>query len=82
MSPQELIHSINNQLTIVMGRADLLSHAQVNEETQHVCLEIRKAAGKLNHLLRQYMDISQSNHANMKAAIPPGNNLPTTPRKY
>lgn len=63
MSAQELIHSINNQLTVVLGRAEMLSQAQVNEETQRVCLEIRTAAGKLNHLLRQYMDISKSNQA-------------------
>jgi len=30
MSSQELIHSINNQLTVLIGRADLLSKAQVN----------------------------------------------------
>jgi len=61
MSSQELIHSINNQLTVVMGKAELLSQAPVNEETQRMCLEIRMAAGKLNHLLRQY--ISHSNQA-------------------
>ena len=63
MSSQELIHSINNQLTVVMGKAELLSHAPVNEETQRMCLEIRAAAGKLNHLLRQYMNISHANQA-------------------
>jgi signal transduction histidine kinase len=63
MSSQELIHSINNQLTVVMGRAELLSNAPVNEETQRVCLEIRTAAGKLNLLLQQYMNISHTNQA-------------------
>jgi two-component sensor histidine kinase len=63
MSSQELIHSIKNQLTVVLGRADLLSRAEVDEETQHACLEIRSAARKLDWLLRQYMDGSLSNRA-------------------
>ena len=63
MSSQELIHSIKNQLTIVLGRADLLSRAPMDEETQRACLEIRAAAKKLDWLLRQYIDCSPSERA-------------------
>jgi hypothetical protein len=63
MSSQELVHSIKNQLTVVLGRADLLSRAPVDADTQRACLEIRAAAKKLDWLLRQYMDGSFSNRA-------------------
>jgi len=63
MSSQELIHSINNQLTILIGRADLLSNSEVNEETQRACLELKAAAGKLNRLIREYMDKSLTHKA-------------------
>jgi two-component sensor histidine kinase len=63
MSSQELVHSIKNQLTVVLGRADLLSRAHVDEETKRACLEIRTAAKKLDWLLRQYVDCSLSDRA-------------------
>jgi hypothetical protein len=63
MSSQELIHSINNQLTILMGRAELLSKAPVSAETQRACLELKTAAGNLNRLLREYMDKSLAHKA-------------------
>jgi hypothetical protein len=64
MSSRELIHSINNQLTILIGRADLLSQAEVSAETQRACLELKAAAGKLNRLIREYMDKSLAHKAN------------------
>lgn len=64
MSSKELIHSINNQLTVVMGRAELLSRAPLNEETQRACIEIRAAAGNLNRLIREYMHDSLANTGN------------------
>lgn len=63
MSSQELIHSINNQLTILIGRADLLSKAEVNAEAQRACLELKTAAGNLNRLIREYMDKSLADKA-------------------
>lgn len=63
MSSQELIHSINNQLTILIGRADLLSKAELNAETQRACLELKAAAGKLNRLIQEYMDKSLTHRA-------------------
>lgn len=64
MSSRELIHSINNELTIVLGRAEMLSCAPVNEETQRACHEIKMAAGKLNQLLREYMRHSRVHNGN------------------
>jgi len=64
MSSRELIHSINNELTIVLGRAEMLSCAPVNEETQRACKEIKTAAGKLNRLLREYMRDARTYHGN------------------
>jgi hypothetical protein len=61
MSSKELIHSINNQLTVVMGRAELLSRAPLNEESQRACTEIRAAAGNLHRLIHEYMHDSPSN---------------------
>jgi two-component sensor histidine kinase len=63
MSSQELVHSIKNQLTIVLGRAELLSGAHVDEQTQRASLEIRTAARKLSSLLQQYIDSSLSERA-------------------
>jgi hypothetical protein len=63
MPSEELIHSINNQLTILIGRADLLSKAEVNAEAQRACLELKAAAGNLNRLIREYMDKSLANKA-------------------
>jgi hypothetical protein len=63
MSSQELIHSINNQLTILIGRADLLSKAELNAETQRACLELKAAAGNLSRLIREYVDRSLANKA-------------------
>jgi hypothetical protein len=63
MSSQELIHSINNQLTILIGRADLLSKAELNAETQRACLELKAAAGNLNRLIREYVDRSLAHKA-------------------
>jgi signal transduction histidine kinase len=64
MSSKELIHSINNQLTVVMGRAELLSRAPLNEESQRACVEIRAAAGNLNRLIREYMHNAQPDNGN------------------
>jgi signal transduction histidine kinase len=61
MSSKELIHSINNQLTVVMGRAELLSRAPLNEETQRACTEIKAAAGNLHRLISEYVHNSLAN---------------------
>ncbi len=55
---QDLIHSINNELTVVIGRAELLSREPLNDANRRACCEIRTAAGNLHRLLREYLHSS------------------------
>jgi len=48
---KELVHTINNQLTIVMGRASLLASATDDEGTRSRCREIQQAAREISALL-------------------------------
>jgi signal transduction histidine kinase len=54
MLSQELIHSISNELAVVLGRAELLSQAPQDPETERACMEIRSAARNISRLLREY----------------------------
>jgi nitrogen-specific signal transduction histidine kinase len=54
MSSEDLIHSINNQLAVVMGKADLLGQAVSNSASKETCLEIKAAAMKINKLIHEY----------------------------
>jgi hypothetical protein len=51
----ELIHSINNQLAVVMGNAELLGLKVENRNTQETCREIKAAAFKINRLMYEYV---------------------------
>jgi nitrogen-specific signal transduction histidine kinase len=52
--PDDLIHSINNQLAIVMGNAQLLGLEVDNCSTRETCRKIQAAASKINKLLYEY----------------------------
>jgi signal transduction histidine kinase len=54
MSSQELIHSISNELAVVLGRAELLSQAPQDPEKERACMEIKRAARNIHRLLRDY----------------------------
>lgn len=53
MSPKQIFHTINNQLTIVMGRAALLASETDDLNTRRRCEEIGTAAQKISLLLRE-----------------------------
>ena len=53
MSAQEIMHIINNQLTIVMGRAALLGSTAQDPGTRSRCKEIESAVQTISYLLKR-----------------------------
>ncbi|HZU31086.1 MAG TPA: hypothetical protein VFB79_08230 [Candidatus Angelobacter sp.] len=53
MSSKDLIHSVNNQLAVVMAQAELLAKYASQQDAER-CLEIKQAATKINRLLRAF----------------------------
>jgi len=51
VSPKQLVHIINNQLTIVIGRAAILAAESYDARTKKRCEEIETAAQKIGRLL-------------------------------
>lgn len=51
MSTRELVHTIQNQLTIVMGRAELLASAAQDPGMKKGCQEIENAVQRISALL-------------------------------
>jgi len=60
VSPKQILHTINNQLTIVIGRAALLASETDDAGMKKRCEEIKTAAQKISHLLN-YMDPDEKN---------------------
>jgi nitrogen-specific signal transduction histidine kinase len=58
----DLIHSINNQLAIVIGRAQLLGLEVDNHGAQQTCREIQAAASKINKLMYEYVNRRTAGH--------------------
>jgi hypothetical protein len=56
MSSKELIHSVNNQLTVVMGQAEMLALEGRSEQDLERCREIKKAASNITRLLKDFLD--------------------------
>lgn len=56
MSSQELIHSVKNQLTVVIGQAEMLAREGRSEQDLERCREIKKAASNINQLLKAFGD--------------------------
>lgn len=56
MSSKELIHSVNNQLALVMAHADMLAREVRSEQDLERCREIKLAASKINRLLKALLD--------------------------
>jgi two-component sensor histidine kinase len=56
---KDLLHSVSNQLTVVMAQAELLARDVASEQDMERCREIRQAASKINRLLRTYVADSQ-----------------------
>jgi two-component sensor histidine kinase len=59
MSSKDLLHSVNNQLTVVMAQAELLARYVASETEMGRCLEIKQAASKITRLIRTYVDDAQ-----------------------
>jgi two-component sensor histidine kinase len=59
---RDLLHSVNNQLTVVMAQAELLARYVASEQDMERCREIKQAASKINRLLRTY--VADSHMAN------------------
>ena len=55
MSSKDLLHSVNNQLTVVMAQAELLARQVKSEQNIERCREIKQAASKINRLLRAFV---------------------------
>jgi len=53
VSPQQIFHTINNQLTIVIGKAALLAAETDDLDTRRRCEEIGTAAQKISRLLSE-----------------------------
>ncbi len=53
MSSDEVLHSINNQLTVLMYRAELLGRTTEHPANLESCREIQAAAKKISSLIRQ-----------------------------
>jgi two-component sensor histidine kinase len=56
---RDLLHSVSNQLTVVMAQAELLARDVASEQDMERCREIKQAASKINRLLRTYVADSQ-----------------------
>jgi two-component sensor histidine kinase len=59
MSSKDLLHSVNNQLTVVMAQAELLARYVASETEMERCLEIKQAASRITRLLRTYVSEAQ-----------------------
>ena len=53
--PQELFHSVNNQLLVVMAQAEMLAQESGSEQAIERCLEIKRAASNINRLLQAFL---------------------------
>ena len=53
MSTKEIVHTINNQLTIVMGRAALLASSAADPGIKSRCQEIENAVQTISSLLNR-----------------------------
>jgi signal transduction histidine kinase len=53
MPPKQVVHSINNQLTIVIGRASMLAAESDDLTTKKRCEEIETAAQNISRLLNR-----------------------------
>ena len=51
--PKQILHTINNQLTIVIGRAALLASETNDAGMKKRCEEIQLAAHEISSLLRR-----------------------------
>ena len=54
-SSQELFHSVNNQLLVVMAQAEMLAKESGSEQAIERCLEIKRAASNINRLLQAFL---------------------------
>jgi len=61
MSSKDLLHSVNNQLTVVMAQAELLARQVKSEQNLERCLEIKQAASRINWLLRAFVEDEEAN---------------------
>ncbi|HLJ89476.1 MAG TPA: hypothetical protein VKZ53_21885 [Candidatus Angelobacter sp.] len=53
MSTREVFHTIQNQLTIVMGKAELLASTSTDPRTQKGCADIETAVQTISVLLNR-----------------------------
>lgn len=51
--PKQMLHTINNQLTIVIGKAVLLASETDDAGTKKHCKEIETAAQTISYLLKR-----------------------------
>ena len=55
VSTKEIVHTINNQLAVVMGKAALLASETEDQGTRKRCQEIERAAREISALLNREM---------------------------
>jgi hypothetical protein len=68
MLPEDFLHMINNQLAVVMGKAELLGLRVENRHAKETCREIKIAASKINKLVYEYVDQKSAGRNKVKAA--------------
>jgi len=68
MATKELVHTINNQLAIVMSRADLLDGSDGDQKTRKNCEAIRNAVHNINILLGDLVVASRTANSSVTEA--------------
>jgi len=63
MSSKDLLHFVNNQLTVVMAQAELLARNVESAQEAERCLEINQAASKITQLLQDFVAGSQTTNS-------------------
>lgn len=65
-SSQDLFHSVNNQLSIVMAHAEMLAREENSEQTLERCREIKRAAANISRLLQDFA--AEEKHLKIRSA--------------
>jgi hypothetical protein len=56
VSSRELIHSINNQLAVMIVRAEMLAKENGSEQGMECCQAIKRAASNIHELLQTVLE--------------------------
>lgn len=63
MLPDDFVHTVNNQLEIVLGKAELLELTAPDQPTKESCAQIKAAASRVAILMNAFFSSSPENGA-------------------